>query len=196
MTELRKIRIYDENGYAAEVDRMAGVLIGTDNHHHQIHEGRAFTTEIHTEGGTAVNIAFKTPAGTKRAHMVFSFSSESKVHLTVTEGASWTTDTGIVLAPVNQFRVASPVASMLLEDKTATPAYTADGVLTNVTGISGGAVKREIYTFAGKQVGSDLATREELVLKPDETYVIVLASDDGSKGLQLRTEWYEHTDSN
>jgi hypothetical protein len=85
---------------------------------------------------------------------------------------------------------------VLLEDKTATPAFTADGVLTNVTGISGGSVIREIYSFTSKQTGGSSGTRDEIVLQVDQTYVIALTSDDGSKGLQLRLEWYEHTDSN
>jgi hypothetical protein len=196
MTELRKIWIYDENGYAAKVDGMAGALIGIDYHHHEIHEGDAFTAEVHTTGGTLVNIAFATPAGTKRAHMTFSFSTESKAHLEVLEGATWTTNTGTVYAPVNQLRVAVPGASILLEDKTATPAYTANGVLLNATLVGAGTTIREIYSFVNKLAGGALATREELVLRPDETYIIRVTSDDGSKGLQLRLEWYEHTDSN
>lgn len=198
MTELRKLYIADGvGGWLAGVDEMSEALEVIDYHHHEIHEGDAFTAEIHDTGGTAVSISFKTPAGTKRAHMTFSFSSESKVHLTVAEGATWTTNTGTVYVPVNQLRLASPGASMLLEDKTATPSYTADGVLTNATAVGAGTTIREIYTFTSKQGGgSTLSTREELVLKPDETYAITLTSDDGSKGLQLRIEWYEHTDSN
>ena len=124
-------------------------------------------------------------------------STESKAHIDILEGATWTTNTGTVYAPVNQFRVAAPTASMMLEDKTATPAYTANGVLTNVTLVGAGTMIRELYVFVAKQAGGgDLSSREELVLKPDETYIIRLTSDDGSKGFQLRIEWYEHTDSN
>ena len=197
MTELRKIWIYDEDGYAAAVDEVAGALIGIDYHHHEIHEKDAFTAEVHDEAGTGVNFAFKTPAGTKRAHMTFAFSSESKAHLTVKEGRTWTTDTGAVYAPINQFREAAPSASMLLEDKTSTPSFTADGILSNVTTVDDGAIVRELWEFSGKQAGGgDIQTREELVLAPDTTYVVTRDSDDGSKGLQLRLEWYEHMDSN
>lgn len=196
MTELRKIFLADgDNGYLAGVDAMSEAVEVIDYHHHEIHEGDAFTAEVHTTGGTAVNIAFKTPSGVKRAHMTFAFSSESKAHMEIKEGPTWTSGSGTVFAPVNQNR-GSLNTSVLLEDDTATPAWTEDGVLTDVSLISGGTVVREVYTFASKQTGSDQATREELVLKPDETYAIILTSDDGSKGLQLRIEWYEHTDSN
>lgn len=196
MTELRKTYITDAvGGWTAGVDEISEALEVLDYHHHEIHEGDAFTAEIHTTAGTGVNIAFETPAGTKRAHMVFSFSNESKVHMNVLEGATWDTNTGTVFAPLNQRRDSNNT-SMLLEDKTATPAFTAGGVLTDVTNVAGGTLIREIYTFSDKKAGGDLAAREEIILDVDETYVIQLVSDDGSKGMQLRLEWYEHTDSN
>lgn len=197
MTELRKLYLADgDGGWLVGVDEMSEALEVIDYHHHEIHEGDAFTAEVHTAAGTALNMAFATPSGTKRAHMTFSMTTESKAHLIVTEGATWTTDTGTVYAPVNQRRD-SANASMLLEDKTDTPNWTAGGILTNVTSPAGGNVVREFYTFSSKQAGGgDLQTREELILDVDETYVITLDSDDGSKGMQLRIEWYEHTDSN
>lgn len=196
MTELRKIFIADGvGGWLAGVDEMSGAFEVIDYHHHEIHEGDVFTAEVHTTSGTAVNIAFKTAAGTKRAHMTFSFSNESKCHMEVLEGATWTTNTGTVFAPVNQNR-GSANTSMLLEDKSATPSFTEAGVLTDVTVATTGTTVREIYSFVSKQTGGDLSTREELVLDPDETYIIRLTSDDGAKGMQQRIEWYEHTDSN
>lgn len=196
MTVLRKLFIADGvGGWLAGVDKISEALEVIDYHHHEIHEEDAFTAETHTLSGTVLTLAFKTPPGTKRAHMTFAFSSESKAHMEVLEGATWTTNTGTVSAPINQFR-GSTNESMLLEDKSATPAFTAGGILSAVTAV-GGSIVRELYEFSSKQAGGgDANTRQELVLEPDHTYVVELTSDDGSKGMQLRLEWYEHTDSN
>ena len=195
MTELRKLFLYDEDtGRNAKFDALTDALIIIDYEHHEHHGGSAYAVQVNTGSGTEVALAFSTPDGTKRAHMVYEYASESKAHVTVLEGATWTTDTGTVIAPKNQHR-GSVNTSMLLEDKTATPAWTAGGVLQTPTSITGGTVISLLYTYAGKQVGSSGGKRHELILDPDETYAIVLTSDDGSKGLQLRLYWYEHTDA-
>jgi hypothetical protein len=194
MTELRNTYITDANtGLTAGLDDMSGDLAVISFAHHEIHQGSTFTAEVHDAGGAAVNIAFKTPAGTKRAHMIFSFTTESKAHLDIVEGPSWDTNTGTVVVPTNCSRNSS-TTSILLEDKSATPSFTANGVLINVTNIAGGAIGRAFYTFSGKNVGGESGARQEMILAVNETYVLLLTSDDGSKGLQLRVEWYEHTD--
>jgi hypothetical protein len=196
MTELRKLYLYDpDTGGAAKFDSITNALTVIDYEHHEHHGGSAYAVQVVTTSGTAVSLAFKTPAGTKKAHMVFEFATESKAHVIVYEGTVWTTNTGTVVAPKQQNR-SSANTSMLLEDKTATPAYTAGGVLQNPTITTVGDVISQIYTFAGKQTGSSGGKRHELILDPDETYSFVLTSDDGSKGLQLRLYWYEHTDAN
>lgn len=194
MTELRKLYLYDEDtGRNAKFDSLTDAITTIDYVHHEHHGGTAYAVQVNGTG-TALNLAFKTPAGTKRAHIVYEFSSESKAHVEVLEGATWTTNTGTVVAPKNQHR-GSVNTSMLLEDKTATPGFTAGGVLQTVTSVAGGTTVSLIYTFAGKQVGASGGKRHELILATDETYVFEITSDDGSKGLQLRLYWYEHTDA-
>lgn len=195
MTELRKMYVYDaDTGRALTVDAMTDAITVIEYEHHEHHGGSAYAVQNNTAAGTSCILAFKTPAGTKRAHMVYEFSAESKAHVTVYEGRTWTTDTGTVVAPKNQNR-GSANTSMLLEDKSATPDWTAGGVLQDPTGQGDGSVISLIYTYTSKQVGASEGKRNELVLKPDTTYSFELASDDGSKGLQLRLYWYEHTDA-
>jgi hypothetical protein len=153
-----------------------------------------YRAEAQTASGTAVSIGFKTPAGTKRAHMTIAFAAESKCHVSIDEGHAWTTDTGTVYAPVNMRRDSSNT-SVLLEDKTATPDFTAGGVLVNPTADTAGTVIENMYSFTSKQTGDSGARRHELILDVDQTYLITLTSDDGAKGLQLVLEWYEHTDA-
>jgi hypothetical protein len=195
MTELRKHYLTDAvTDRTAVLDGMSDALQTISYTHHEIHAGSSFHTQVYTAAGTALSISFATPDGTKRAHMIFSFASESKSHLTVAEGATWTTNTGTVVVPTNQKRATSPGASILLEDKTATPNWTANGVLTGATAVAAGTALRTIYVFGDKRVGAQADHSAEIILKPDETYAMTLTSDDGSKGLVLHLDWYEHTD--
>lgn len=182
----------------ARLDNLVDAIQVIDYEHHEHHAGSAYAVQAYVEAGTEVSICFKTPAGTKRAHLIYEWSKESKAHIEVLEGCSWTTNTGTVRAPKNQRRD-SENTSMLLEDKTATPAYTAGGVLVSPSSITGGETISLIYSFqeATNQGGGGGggSKRHELLLKPDETYAFKAVSDDGSKGLQIRLYWYEHTDT-
>lgn len=195
MTELRKLYLADEdNNRTAGLDAMTDTLMTIDYAHHEIHSGSHYAVQHNASAGASVVIAFKTPAGTKKAHVVWEFPHESKCHVTVYEGRTWTTNTGTVVAPKNQNRDSSNT-SMLLEDKTATPDWTAGGVLQDPTGLGSGSVISLIYMYTDKSAGDEGGKRHELVLKPDETYSFEMTSDDGNKGMQLRLYWYEHTDA-
>ena len=195
MTELRKNYLTDAtSGRTAALDGMTDAIQTVTYAHHEIHAGSTFHAQVYNAAGTAVSISFKTPAGTKRAHMIFAFSSSSSSHLTIAEGATWTTNTGTVVVPTNQKRTAAPAASMLLEDKTDTPNWTANGVLTGVTAVGAGTALRTVYIFTDRKVGGDGSHQSEIILMPDQTYTITLTSDDGAKALILHLDWYEHTD--
>ena len=199
MTELRKNYLTDAtSGRTAALDGMTDALQTVSYTHHEIHAGSTFHVQVY-DGSVAaagsVRISFKTPAGTKRAHMIFSFASSGGSHLTIAEGATWTTNTGTVVVPTNQKRSSSPTASMLLEDKTATPAYTANGVLTGTTADAAGTTLRNIYVFGSNKVGGDGSHAAEIILMPDQTYTISLTNDEATaKALILHLDWYEHTD--
>ena len=199
MTELRKLYLYDEStGRDAKFDSMTDALTVISYPHHEIHGGSTYHVQNYNGtvgGGNSISISFKTPSGTKRAHMNFSFASSGSSHLTVAEGATWTTNTGTVVAPTNQRRD-STNTSMLLEDKTATPAFTAGGVLTDATAVGAGTTLRNVYVFTEKKVGGDSSHDSEIILDVDETYTISLTNDElTDQSLILHLEWYEHTDA-
>ena len=199
MTELRKTFITDEStGRVAKLDDLTDSVMVVNYPHHEIHGESAFHVQNYNAAvaaGATVSISFKTPAGTKRAHMNFSFASEGSSHLTIAEGATWTTNTGTVVAPINQFR-GSATESVLLEDKTATPDYTANGVLTDATAVGAGTTLRNVYVYGTNKVGGDASHDAEIVLKPDETYTISVTNDEATaKGVILHLDWYEHTDA-
>ena len=199
MTELRKNYLIDAtSGRTAALDGMTDALQTVTYAHHEIHAGSTFHVQVYNGSLAAagsVRISFKTPAGTKRAHMIFSFASAGGSHLTIAEGATWTTNTGTVVAPTNQKRAASPGASMLLEDKTATPGWTANGVLTGTTAVGAGTTLRNVYVFGSNKVGGEGSHSQEIILMPDQTYTISLTNDEATaKGVILHLDWYEHTD--
>ena len=199
MTELRKNYLTDAtSGRTAALDGMTDAQQIVDYAHHEIHAGSSFHVQNYNGDVAAagnIRISFKTPAGTKRAHMIFSFASSGGSHLTIAEGATWTTNTGTVVVPTNQKRVAAPTASMLLEDKTSTPAYAANGVLTGVTVVGAGTTLRNVYVFGSNKVGGNGEHDSEIILMPDQTYTISLTNDEATaQALILHLDWYEHTD--
>ena len=199
MTELRKDYLTDAtSGRTAALDGMTDALQTVSYAHHEIHAGSSFHVQNYGAAVAAagnVRISFATPAGTKRAHMIFSFASEGSSHLIIAEGATWTTNTGTVVAPTNQLRAAAPGASMLLEDKTDTPNWTANGVLTDATADAAGTSLRDVYIFGTNKVGGSGEHGAEIILMPDQTYTISLTNDEATaKALILHLDWYEHTD--
>ena len=199
MTELRKNYLTDAvTGRTAVLDGMSDALVVLDYSHHEAHAGSTFHVQNYGAAVAAagnVRISFATPSGTKRAHMIFSFASEGSSHLIIAEGATWTTETGTVVAPTNQLRAAAPGASMLLEDRTDTPNWTADGVLTDATAVGAGTSLRDVYVFGSNKVGGTGSHGQEIILMPDQTYTISLTNNEATaKQLILHLDWYEHTD--
>ena len=199
MTELRKNYLTDAvTDRTAVLDGMSDALQVIDYAHHEIHGGSSFHVQNYgaaVASAASIRISFATPDGTKRAHMIFGFASAGGSHLTIAEGATWTTGTGTVAVPVNQLREAVPGASVLLEDDTDTPNWTANGVLIDATAVAAGTVLRDVYIFGSNKVGGEGDHGVEVILMPDQTYTISVTNDEATaKDLILHLDWYEHTD--
>lgn len=186
------------------MDEMTGTLVVIDSPHHEVHEGDSFFTEavdLTLANAETLIIAFKTSAGTERVHLTGEFTTLLGGNVQVWENPTWTTNTG-TLAPIyNRRREATMESSTLLEDWTATPAFTAtDNVLVNVTGLNTGAATplHHFYAFAAQGRGSSGGARDshELILKPDTQYAIVFTSSGANNQAQMILNWYEHIDSN
>ncbi len=171
------------------------VVIGVQ--HHELHKGNHFEVHVETEITAAASIicAFRIPAGNKSSHVVIDWKAEDKAHIELLEGAVWSTDTGSVITIYNNNRNLA-ITSQFQEDKTATPNWTANGVLKNPTGIVGGVVLHSDYSYVTKQAGGATSLpRHEWILKNDETYVIKITNDaGGNKLLGIVMHWYEHQD--
>lgn len=182
-------------------DELFEVPVHQSVEHSEIHEKRMFMAHFADEAmndNDTIHLAFKTPNTTKRLHMVAEFVTLVGGDLNVIEGPTWTTNTGSLCPVVNHFREAAPDSSVVLEDKTATPAFTAtDNILSNVTGVSGGTSIQRRYAWGVKNRSGAGSLRGslELVLAPDTQYVVTFTADGGSNKGQVILEWYEHTDA-
>lgn len=194
MTELRKLYLTGteyESGVSG-IDRITNVLETIDYSHHEIHAGSNYRVQANASA-TSITIAFKTPSGDKLAHFLFEWNAESTGYIDLLEGTTITASTGTDRICRNSRRDAGDT-SMLLGY--ATGAWVANYVTIDPT-ITGGTVvsNKQVYTDA-KQGGSSGERRAEIILAADTEYALKWTSTDGAKGIQLRCEWYEHTDKN
>ena len=193
----------DDAARQAEMDTLHKLSATIDLINHAIHGKKKFSADFVDEtmaNDETIILAFKTPAGTKRAYMEFGFLTIVGGDLAVWEGATWDTNTGVAnVAAINHFRETSPTASMLLEDKTSTPTFTATGnILSNVTNLGTGSATNIHPQYAwgtqNKFSPGDSSGHDKYILKPDTKYAIVFTADGGNNKAQVELTWDEHTD--
>lgn len=146
---------------AAEIDEvrldaMTNVLPAISYPHYAVHEGRSFISDYVDEtmnDNDTLALVFKTPTGTKRVHLIAEFTTLVGGDLRIWEGVTWNTNTGTFIPILNRKREAVMDSSILLEDKTATPAWSAtDQILLNPTNLAtGGATSIHHFYAWGKK---------------------------------------------
>jgi len=186
---------------ASPIDSVSGARLGISFAHHETHEGDAYVCDYADDtlgDGDTINIVFKTGATGKKVHLTLGFTTLVGGELALWEGATWDTNTGTLCPLINRNRNSANV-STVLEDLSATPAFTVTGnSLSNVTGLNtGGATKvHHLHAWGDKKSPSiETVERKELILKLDTQYAIVFTADGGNNKAQVTPDWYEHTDS-
>jgi len=183
------------------VDSITGVAIGITNAHHEAHEGDSFVAcfvdETMSDAETII-LAFKTPAGTKRVHMLLQFETLVGGSLKLWEGATWDAQTGTQAVITNRKRVTVPGSSGVLANQ-AQAGFVAAGVVNaNPTNFSVGAATLVKDAYAWGQRNQILAggarDTEEVLLKPETQYAAVFAAIGNSNKAHVILNWYEHTD--
>ena len=175
-----------------EFDSKFQIPVVIDVAHHEIHEGDSYIAD-NVVDAAGLDLAFKIPTGTKRAHLIFQWAAESKAHIEIYEGRTWTAGSGSKVVIYNRDRN-STNTSQTQEDTTGT--FGANmGVVKNPTGQAGGTVIHNEYSWSDKKETVRNRDVSEFILKNNSTYLIKLTSDDGVKGLHIALHWYEHTDS-
>ena len=203
-----KIKFYDKYGNLRTLDEillfdaMSKAPITISFPHHKVHEGDSFTTSFTDEtlaDAETIIIVFKTPYGIKKVHMFMFFSTLVGGSIELWEGVTWTTNTGTETPIINRRRVETLNASGMLEDKTATPAFTATGnVLVNPSDLSTVSAtsldKQYAWGEKGKIGAGYLRDENEFVLKSDTKYAIVFTAIGASNKAQVSMNWYESED--
>ncbi len=179
-------------------DALTNALVSIEYGHHEAHEGHSFISDVvniaMADEETLV-LAFKTPIGTKRVHMLIDFATLAGGHVDIIEGPTWDSESGSLHSIYNRKREASMINSDLLEDS-GQPTFTAtNNLILNPTNLAGGIIPHDLYGFGKKEKfpaqGRDT---NELILKPDTQYDIKFISDAGSNKGHLILNWYEHID--
>lgn len=174
-------------------DVITDAALVLDYPHHELHQGNMYTLVAHTGGATAtaLALAFRLPAGTKRMHAVVEWKSSGAAHLDIVEGATWDTGSGSAVNAVNHNRNSANTSQV---EGDATGSFVAGTAVQDPTTIAGGTIIHQEYEFAGNQESVAERSEREWILKNDETHVVRLVSDDGAEGLWLAITFYEHTD--
>lgn len=183
----------------SKVDSLTGADIVVDYAHHEVHGKSAFRTSAVDEAmGNAdtIELCFKTPAGTKRAHLTLEFATLVGVKVEVLSGVTWDTGTGAQNAIINRFQEASPESSMILEDTTSSFVAN-DAVVLNPDNLAGGTMLEDFYAWGVKNQAAAGGGRgvAELILEPDTLHAVVLTAIGASNKGHLTLNWYEHTDA-
>lgn len=166
--------------------------------HQAIHEATSFERHIDSANlaVASLNVAFKTLAGTKRAHMLFGWSSNDEILYEIIEGATWDQASGTALDIFEHSR-GDGSSTLILEDKNQ-PTFTASNqVIKDVTTIAGGTTFENQYAYnASLGAVVDAETRfatHEWILKADTTYVVRATKTDANCKISIDLHWYEHT---
>ena len=177
----------------------AAPLVATIEHH-EIHEGCSYEVHVNSANAdvAALNIAFKTLDSSKLAHMVFAWDNDDDILFEIIEGATWTQGTGTERAIQNHNLDTGGASVVILEDKGQATFTASNTVIQDVTGIAGGTVRDNQYTYrtgvGGTGGGESRAATHEWILKRNTTYIIRSTQTGGNCRMTNTLHWYEHTD--
>ena len=204
-TRITDVKYISGNG---GIDSSTNALEIIDYAHHEVHSGSTFCVHLADNmvgKNTEMGCIFKTPAGTKWLHCVYSVDMGAKTIFDILEAPTIdvTPDLTNFYEPRNRNRNsikestilsvrATPVANQatLILDGDDSP-ISADGTVLH-TEVIGGAKK-------GKTASDGHTHDDEYILKADTVYYFRVKGDgSGDDNLQFSMEiiWYEHTDNN
>ena len=183
----------NDNTRFGEFDNKFKAPIGIDVGHHEIHEGDSFVIDTVDESmadGDVLSLAFKTPVAGKRIHMLVEGIFKGAGHMEITEDSTWAAGSGTQLSLYNRERN-STGSSILLENTTG--GFVAnDAMVLNSSSYAVGTIIHSFYVFADRKTGGEARAVDELVLKPNTEYMILMEADVGTNAAHMTLNWYEH----
>lgn len=167
----------------ARLDKVTNSLMIVDYEHHEIHSGDHYFYSDSVELGSAATqvYMFTTPNTTKWCHFIFSATGSAITQIQLYEGAD---RTGTTLQTVfNNNRNSLNTAGMTVHKGTS--GGTTDGTLIfqMKSGSSAGASRSPSVSERGNEV----------ILKQNTKYILIITSGTASNLTNLQLEWYEHT---
>lgn len=182
----------------AEFDPLFKAPLIIDIGHHEIHEGDAFLcayADTSMSNGDTFIIAFKTPSGTKRVHLLYAINTLAGGHLDIYKDSTWDASSGSLLPVYNHFQENSPKSSVILEDQSTGSFIANDNAILDPTTPSHGTkVIPSEYVFGNNQKTGETRSTAEIVLEVDTLHTVLFTADGNSNAGQVKLNWYEHTD--
>lgn len=193
------IRVIDSDDDMLAINEDSGAIITFAYPHFAVHEGESFlviAVDTVLDDGDLIILVFKTMLEAERAHMFMQFSTLVGGYVTVWEGVTWTTGSGGLNPIINRNREAGLAFSGLLEDLTATPAFTAtNNILEKVAGLNtaGATDIYNVYAWGKKEklMPGDVYDVQGFALKPDTQYAVVFTAVGAANKAQMILEWIE-----
>ena len=169
----------DSNVRPVVVDSCTHALQQIDTAHAMIHAGKHFFRKSWLEltGSQVLNLYAVTADTLEWAHLLLNFTFKAEAHISVFEDTTVSAP-GAPLAVYNRNRNSSNTPSVLLY---STPTITDDG--TELASAK---------TGAGKQIGGEFRSSQEIMLKQNTGYLVRITEDSGSASwLDYLVDFYE-----
>lgn len=164
-------------------EKLTGYQAVITSDHAYIHQGLAKTAIITASISAAYDIAFTTPSAESGKYVhwrpIGVTTSADYVAYQMTENETYTGGTDVTIFTRNRNINGASTVQALKSNVTATPAGTV--IQSTGVGTSGNSVARS---------GGGAGANEEIILKPDTTYLITLTPA-GATNIILTLFWYE-----
>ena len=183
--------VVDEDGNVITFDANTGAIVTIEFPHHQIHDGKHFqySEVVELPINNVLDIQITTTNTTEWAHMTAEFDVESETEWWVYENVT----INVAGAAVNEYntnRNSANGATIVLA--TITNANIANANAD--TAIAGATFLFHGKAGAGKKVGGQGSSRQELVLLQNEDYTLRFSAT-GAGYVSFLIRWYEHTNN-
>ncbi len=165
-------------------DDVGGAQIGTNQEHHEIHEGdHYFYSDCITLADSATQDYMLTVSDTLiRKHITFTIKGSAGITIALFEG---TDKTGTALqTSYNNDRDSANQAELAIHKGTSGGSTDGTDIHPDCDGSS-----------AGKGTAGVLQRSNEIILMTNTKYIVRITSGANSNNISTNFEWYEHTDS-
>ena len=179
-------------------DQLVKIPIFIDHAESEINQRETFSsiiTDLTLADTETLALAFKTPAGTTRIHLIGEFITLTGGRLDFIEGPTWDNQSGALNPIFNHFREATPQSSIMLEDQGQAGFIASDNLNANPTTLAGGTIISNFVAFGEKnRFSGDGYAIAKRILAPDTQYACLFTSTAAANKAQVRILWFEHTD--